>query len=62
MIGLARRRLPRRRNHGLEQRIPLTLTPFLLSLGLTLLIVWFAVAGQVLGAARLKPAAVLRYE
>jgi ABC-type antimicrobial peptide transport system permease subunit len=40
----------------------LTLTPFLLSLGLTLLIAWFAVAGQVLGAARLKPAAVLRYE
>jgi hypothetical protein len=41
----------------------LTLTPFLLSLGLiTLLIAWLAVAGQVLGAARLKPAAVLRYE
>jgi len=43
-------------------RIPLNLTPFLLSLGLTLLIAWLAVATQVLGAARLKPAEILRYE
>ena len=44
------------------ERIPLTPVPFVLSLGLTLAIAWLAVATQVLGAARLKPAEVLRYE
>lgn len=43
-------------------RTDLTLWPFLLSLGLVLLIAWAAVIGQVTRAARLNPATVLRYE
>jgi putative ABC transport system permease protein len=40
----------------------LTLLPFLLSLLLTLVIAWLAVAVQASRAARMNPASVLRYE
>ena len=42
--------------------VGLTLTPFLLSLAVTLLVAWLAVIVQATRAARLRPAAVLRYE
>ena len=42
-------------------RIDLTLTPFLLSLAITLLIAWAAVAGVVVKTASLHPAEVLRH-
>jgi putative ABC transport system permease protein len=45
-----------------SQSVGLTPTPFLLSLGATLLIAWAAVAVQATKAARLTPARVLRYE
>ena len=44
------------------QRIPLTPTPFILGLVITLIIAWLAVAGQVFRSARVSPAEVLRYE
>jgi putative ABC transport system permease protein len=40
----------------------LSLTPFLTCLALTLLVAWAAVSAQVIRAARLNPATVLRYE
>ena len=43
-------------------RVSLTVLPFVLSLAITVLIAWAAVAGQAILAARTKPAAVLRYE
>lgn len=43
-------------------RVPLTVVPFLISLLVTLAIAWGAVAHQAIRAARIKPAAVLRYE
>ena len=43
-------------------RVPLSLTPFVLSLVITILIAWVAVASQVLLAARVNPAQVLRVE
>ncbi len=43
-------------------RVPLSLTPFLLSLAITMLIAWIAVASQVLITARVNPALVLRHE
>jgi putative ABC transport system permease protein len=45
-----------------SQSVGLTPTPFLLSLGGTLLIAWAAVAVQATKAARLEPARVLRYQ
>jgi putative ABC transport system permease protein len=44
------------------QRIPMTPVPFVLSLGLALVIAWVAVGGQALRAARVSPATVLRTE
>jgi putative ABC transport system permease protein len=44
------------------QSIELTLWPFVLSIAITLLIAWVAVAGQTLRAARTTPAEVLRHE
>jgi putative ABC transport system permease protein len=44
------------------QRIQLTPTPFLLSLGLALAVAWAAVGGQALRAAGVSPASVLRAE
>jgi putative ABC transport system permease protein len=41
-------------------RIDLTVAPFLISMGLTLLLAWAAVIGVVLKAAMLRPAEVLR--
>ena len=41
-------------------RIDLTAAPFLVSMGLTLLLAWAAVIGVVLKAATLRPAEVLR--
>ena len=43
-------------------RISLTPVPFALSLIVTIMIAWGAVANQAVRAARLKPASVLRYE
>jgi putative ABC transport system permease protein len=43
-------------------RIPLTPTPFFLSLAITLIIAWVAVGALAVKAARAKPATVLRYE
>lgn len=43
-------------------RTPLTPLPFLISLGVTLVIAWSTVAGQAYRAARLRPATVLRTE
>ena len=43
-------------------RTGLSLTPFLLSLASTMAIAWIAVSAQATRAARMKPAAVLRYE
>lgn len=42
-------------------RIPVTLTPFLLSLAITLVVAWIAVIGQTWRAARVRPSQVLRY-
>jgi putative ABC transport system permease protein len=42
-------------------RIPVTLSPFLVSLAITLAIAWIAVIGQTWRAARVTPAQVLRY-
>lgn len=42
-------------------RIPITPAPFLLSLGITLLIAWIAVMGQTWRASRVTPSRVLRY-
>jgi putative ABC transport system permease protein len=42
------------------QRIELTAWPFVISLGVTLVIAWLAVGGQTLDAARVSPAKVLR--
>lgn len=44
------------------QRVELSLTPFLLSLVITLCIAWLAIAAQTTRAARVNPATVLRYE
>jgi len=44
------------------QRIALTPVPFILSLGVALLVAWLAVGGQALRAARVSPAHVLRFE
>lgn len=44
------------------QRITLTPLPFVLSLGLVILIAWSAVGSQALRAARANPAVVLRFE
>jgi putative ABC transport system permease protein len=44
------------------EQAPLTAWPFLLSLVLTLGLAWVGFGGQALGAARLHPARVLRYE
>jgi putative ABC transport system permease protein len=41
-------------------RIDLTVAPFLVSMGLTLLLAWAAVIGVVLKAATVHPASVLR--
>ncbi len=43
-------------------RVPLSLTPFVISLLITTLIAWVAVASQVLLTARVNPAQVLRVE
>jgi putative ABC transport system permease protein len=43
-------------------RIELSFLPFALSLLVTVLIAWLAVSGHALRAARVRPAAVLRYE
>jgi putative ABC transport system permease protein len=43
------------------ERAPLTLAPFAFSLALTLLIAWAAVIGEVLKAASVRPAEVLRH-
>jgi putative ABC transport system permease protein len=43
-------------------RIALSVVPFVLSLGVTVLIAWAAVGAQAFRAARVKPALVLRYE
>jgi ABC-type antimicrobial peptide transport system permease subunit len=40
----------------------LSFVPFVSSIVVTLLIAWLAVAAQTIRAARVKPAAVLRYE
>jgi putative ABC transport system permease protein len=44
------------------EQAPLTAWPYLLSLILTLSLAWLGFGGQALGAARLHPARVLRYE
>ena len=44
------------------EQAPLTAWPYLLSLVLTLGLAWLGFGGQALGAARLHPARVLRYE
>jgi putative ABC transport system permease protein len=43
-------------------RVSLSLTPFAVGLGMTLLVAWVAVAFQAIRAASLKPGSVLRYE
>jgi putative ABC transport system permease protein len=42
-------------------RVPVTLTPFLVSLAITILIAWIAVIGQTWRAARVAPSQTLRY-
>ena len=42
-------------------RIELTLSPFALSLAITFVIAWAAVTGEVLRAASVRPAEVLRH-
>jgi putative ABC transport system permease protein len=44
------------------QRTSLSIAPFLASLTLVVLVAWIAVAAQATRAARMNPAAVLRYE
>ena len=43
------------------QRVELTPAPFALSLAITLVIAWAAVIGEVLKAASVRPAEVLRH-
>ena len=43
-------------------KAPLTMTPFIVSLGITLVLAWIVVAGRALRSARIHPATVLRYE
>ena len=44
-----------------SERVPLTPAPFVLSMAITLAIAWVAVTGEVLKAATLRPAEVLRH-
>jgi putative ABC transport system permease protein len=46
---------------GFAYKVPLTPAPFLLSMAVTLAIAWAAVIGEVLKAARVRPAEVLRH-
>jgi len=43
-------------------RVPVSIVPFIASLGIALALAWLVVAGRAIGAARLNPASVLRYE